>query len=43
MAFRGLTKTVVCVGIALAVSGCVNPNQVAMRVGAPPELKKEGK
>lgn len=38
-----LRRTAISLVFALAVSGCVNPNQVAMRIGAPPELKKEGK
>ena len=38
----GLRKTAFCLGLAVALSGCVNPNQVAMKVGAPPVIKQEG-
>ncbi len=38
----GLKKTAFCVGLAVALSGCANPNQVAMQVGAPPVIKQDG-
>ncbi len=40
--YSRMTKTAFCVGLAVALSGCVNPNQVAMKVGAPPVIKQDG-
>lgn len=37
---KQFNRTVLCAGVALALAGCVTPNEVAMQVGAPPELKK---
>lgn len=35
-----MAKALIWVGFALAMSGCANPNEVAMKVGAPPEIKQ---
>lgn len=39
-----LSKTAICAGLLIALSACANPNEVAMKVGAPPVIKQqEGK
>lgn len=42
MRIRETSAKVLCLALALSLGACVTPNEVAMKVGAPPEIKKDG-
>lgn len=41
MTVRNKLAKALCLALALSLVACVTPNEVAMKVGAPPEIKKE--